>query len=481
MILYNTLTGTKQPLTTQHKGKVSLYTCGLTVYSQPHIGNWLGYIYWDVLVRTLEHDGLMVERTQNITDVGHLVSDDDSGEDKMEKGARASGMTAWQVAEKYIGIADTEAHDVLQLKRPTHLIRATDCIPEQISFVSILEEKGFTYIIEHEGVYFDTSKLSDYGKLARLDVQGLQAGARVEVGGKRNKTDFALWKFTPSGVNRDMEWDSPWGRGFPGWHLECSAIARQSLGDTLDIHTGGIDHIPVHHTNEIAQSESLTGEPLATQWLHNNHLKINGTKISKSLGNLVTLSDITSRGFDIEAFKLVAYSKHYRTEGNFDWMIMLASQQRLNRWKNTAALRHQLVGTAPKTDNSFFDTFTDSLIAALNDDLDTPAALRSIDEAMRYIETNGLTSSEVEAFSTFITLIHTLLGIDLLSLSPDITHAQQQVLLERAEARNSKDFAQSDLLRQKLETDGITVRDTANRQIWEYATGAYSIDEPKTS
>ena len=206
--------------------------------------------------------------------------------------------------------------------------RATEYIPQQISFVEELERKGYTYRVA-DGVYFDTSKLSNYGALARLDIEGLQFGARVADTGKKNPTDFAVWKFSDPAEKRDMEWDSPWGKGFPGWHLECSVMAREILGDQIDIHTGGIDHIPVHHTNEIAQTEAVTGKTFSTYWVHNNHLKVDGEKMAKSLGNIYTLKDITDRGFSLEAFKLTILSKHYRTEGNFTWDILEASNNRL--------------------------------------------------------------------------------------------------------------------------------------------------------
>ncbi|MDQ5912858.1 MAG: cysteinyl-tRNA synthetase, partial [Patescibacteria group bacterium] len=318
MKLYNTLTRKTEEFKTLEDKKVKLYTCGLTVYSQPHIGNWVAYIYWDILVRTLKASGYEVERVQNITDVGHLTSDEDAGEDKMLKGALKEGLTAWEVAEKYIKVADREAFELLGLLHPEHMPRATEYIPQQIDFVKTLEEKGFTYVIE-DGVYFDTSKLENYGELARLDIEGLQFGARVEDTGKKNPTDFAVWKFSKPGEKRDMEWDSPWGMGFPGWHLECSVMAREILGDTIDIHTGGIDHIPVHHTNEIAQTEAVTGKKFSNFWIHANHIKVDGTKMSKSLGNIHTLQDILDKGFGLQAFKLVVLSKHYRTEGNFTW------------------------------------------------------------------------------------------------------------------------------------------------------------------
>ncbi|HSH55871.1 MAG TPA: cysteine--tRNA ligase, partial [Candidatus Limnocylindrales bacterium] len=336
MKLYNTLTRSIDSLQPLSGNTIKLYTCGLTVYSQPHIGNWTGYIYWDVLVRSLRAEGYCVERTQNITDVGHLVSDDDEGNDKMEVGAKREGMTAWDIANKYIAIADHEAYDLLGFVHPEHIVRATECIDEQIVFAKELEAKGYTYIIPDEGVYFDTSKLSEYGRLARLDIEGLQAGARVAVEGKRNHTDFAIWKFSPEGKQRDMEWDSPWGKGFPGWHLECSVIARKTLGDQIDIHTGGIDHIPVHHTNEIAQTEALTGKPFASFWMHNNHLKVDGGKMSKSLGTIYTLQDILDKGYGLDAFKLFVLGKQYRTEGNFTWEHLTAAQQRLNHWYQIA-------------------------------------------------------------------------------------------------------------------------------------------------
>ena len=349
--LYNTLTRRKDELKPLDGETVKFYTCGLTVYSQPHIGNWVGYIYWDVLVRLLRWQDIPVVRTQNITDVGHLTSDDDNGEDKMEKGARREGKTAWDVAERYISIANHEAYDVLKLIKPDYLVRATDYIQQQIDFAKGLDEKGFLYKIDGDGMYFDTSLLKDYGKLARLDVAGLEAGARVSVEGKRNITDFAVWKFSPKDAKRDMEWDSPWGVGFPGWHLECSTIARETLGDSIDIHAGGIDHIPVHHTNEIAQSESLTGKQFSQIWLHNNHIKVDGRKMSKSLGNVITLEDIISRGFSPMAFKLAILSKHYQTEGNFTWEILEAAQARLNHWRDYAVLRHQTHDTLEDDDD----------------------------------------------------------------------------------------------------------------------------------
>ncbi len=470
MKLHNTLTGKVDELQTLTPGIVKLYTCGLTVYSQPHIGNWLGYIYWDVLVRTLQAEGYIVERTQNITDVGHLTSDDDSGEDKMEKGAKAEGLTAWDVAKKYTDVSEHEGYEFLRLIRPTHLEPATHFVDQQISFAKSLEQKGLTYFIEGEGLYFDTSKLADYGKLARLDVAGLQAGKRVAVNGKRLVTDFAIWKLSPTGSTRDMEWDSPWGVGFPGWHLECSVIARETLGDQIDIHTGGIDHIPVHHTNEIAQTEGLTGKEFASIWLHNNHIKINGTKISKSLGNIVTLQDIVDKGISLDAFKLLAYSKHYRTEGNFDWEILDASNNRLKNWLRVAALRHQTHDTitADEDKDGSLLAAPSAIRQALSNDLGTPEALSIIDRAFTAIEAMPVKNIHQQQLTDLLMSISELLGIDLLSQTPDIPDAVKQQLLERNQAREHKDWQTSDVIRDSLATEGIRLNDTNEGTTWSY-------------
>lgn len=460
MLLHNTLTRNVEEFTPETKGKVRMYTCGITVYSQPHIGNWLAYVYSDVLVRTLMASGFDVERTQNITDVGHLVSDDDGGEDKLEKGARAEGLTAWQVAEKYIAICDKESK-MLGLLQPTHVVRATDLIDQQIQFVKDLEAKGFTYVID-DGVYFDTSKLDDYGKLARLDIEGLEAGARVDVTGKRNKTDFALWKLSPAGEKRDMEWESPWGTGFPGWHLECSVIARETLGDQIDLHTGGIDHIPVHHTNEIAQTESLTEKkPFSRTWFHNNHIKVNGTKISKSLGNIYTLQDILDKGFSLDAFKLMVLSSHYRTEGNFTWEILEAAQNRLDHWRSSVDLLWQAEEQADADVHG--DKYRAGILDALQNDLDTPEALALIDRAFDDLTRQHLCKPCIQSVAE---TIEQLLGIDLMKGKSDITDEQKQRIHERESARMTKDWSKSDDIRDELRKQGIELNDTPTGPIW---------------
>lgn len=461
MKLYNTLSRQIEDFTPINADNVKMYTCGLTVYSQPQIGNWVAYIYSDVLVRTLIASGFSITRTQNITDVGHLVSDADSGEDKMEKGARNEGITAWDVAEKYIEIANKEAR-LLDLLPATNLIRATDLVDEQIEFVKQLEAKGFTYIID-DGVYFDTSKLDDYGKLARLDIKGLQAGARVDVGSKKLPTDFAVWKLSPKGQKRDMEWDSPWGKGFPGWHLECSVIARQSLGDQIDIHTGGIDHIPVHHTNEIAQTEAVTDKkPFSKYWFHNNHMKVNGTKLAKSLGNSYTLNDITHKGFDLDAFKLLVLSSHYQTEGNFSWEILEAAQNRLQGLEKMADLKWQTIESSQSYD---FKTAGHELLAAMQNNLDTPQALFLINETSNELEKHLVGANDLSNFQAYLEKVDSLLGLHL-AKRQDISSGQKKLLEQRSVARDSKNWPESDRLRDELNKQNIYVRDTEHGQIW---------------
>lgn len=477
MKLHNTLTGsvdTLQPLTA---GRIKLYTCGLTVYSQPHIGNWLGYIYWDVLIRTLGAEGYAVERTQNITDVGHLTSDDDNGEDKMEKGAQAEGVTAWDIAKKYSEIAEHEGYELLGLLRPDHLVAATSLIEKQIEFTQKLDESGFLYEIPGDGMYFDTSKLDDYGKLARLDIAGLKGGVRVAVDGKKHITDFAVWKFSPTESKRDMEWESPWGIGFPGWHLECSVIARETLGDQIDIHTGGIDHIPVHHTNEIAQTEAVTGNQFSQIWMHNNHIKVDGKKISKSLGNIYTLQDIIDRAYALDAFKLMTLGKHYRTEGNFSWDILEAAHNRLQRWRNMAALRWQIHDTLQDDDAKDTDHDANGPLLAgthaaaerLSDDLDTPGALSAIEQAFDVLEQVPLSSIQHSALTQLLEWIDETLGLRLIETTPDIPDEAKKLILERQRAREQKDWEASDTIRDELKaTFSIDVLDRPSGPVWQY-------------
>ena len=301
--LYNTMSRTIEPVVPYRDSKLGLYACGFTVYDYTHLGHLRKYSMDDVLVRALRRFGFQVQFVQNVTDVGHLASDEDTGEDKLEKGAKKYGKSVWDIAREFEDYF-FYSMDLMGNLRPDVSCRATEHIEAQLAMVLELEKKGFTYVIADDGVYFDTSKLPDYGKLARLDLDKLKEGARLEkVVGKRNPTDFALWKFERPGENRAMVWESPWyPRSFPGWHIECSAMAMQYLGEQFEIHTGGIDHIPVHHTNEIAQAEAVSGkQPFVKHWVHHNFVRIEGEKMSKSLGNFSTIDDVLQKGMNPRA------------------------------------------------------------------------------------------------------------------------------------------------------------------------------------
>jgi cysteinyl-tRNA synthetase len=474
---HNTLTKQVDPFSPQVERKVSLYTCGPTVYDYPHVGNWAANIYWDTLVRVLQANSLDVERVMNITDVGHLTSDADEGEDKLEKGARREGKTAWEVAAFYTDDF-MKGIERLGLILPTHITKATDYIPQQLELVRTLKEKGFTYQID-DGIYFDTAKFPTYADFAGLDLDAQKAGARVEYNPeKRNHSDFALWKFTPAGEKRDMEWETPADlteegevrMGFPGWHLECSAMAMSLLGNTLDIHTGGIDHIPVHHTNEIAQSEAASGEKFSQFWIHNNHLKVNGTKISKSLENGYTLDDIEKKGYSPLDFRLFVLQGHYRNEGNFTFENLDAAKNRLLNWRNTAALRHQIHDTLDDGDERSVALYATSqaIVEALSNDLDTPEAFRIIDEAFDRINGTSTGNIHQHALVSLIETIDETLGLQLLKTTPDISDDLKRTILERERARESKDYKKADQLRDRIEKEGVTVRDTSSGPIWEY-------------
>lgn len=476
--LHNTLSKKTETFTPQSDSTVKLYTCGPTVYDYLHVGNWSAYIYWDTLVRTLIANNYSVERVMNITDVGHLVSDADDGEDKLEKGARREGKTAWDVATFY-GDDFLAGMKRLNLIAPEHITKATEYIAEQLNLVRTLKQKGFTYQID-DGIYFDTAKFPTYADFAGLDLAAQQAGARVTYNEeKRQPSDFALWKFTPSGETRDMQWPTPADLtdeglerpGFPGWHLECSAMAMSILGSTLDIHTGGIDHIPVHHTNEIAQSEAASGVKFSNYWLHNNHLKVDGTKISKSLENGYTLDDLEERGYSPLDYRLFVLQSHYRSEGNFTFENLTGAKNRRRNWRNIAALRHQTHDTL--TDDSQKEislrAAPQALLEALNDDLNTPRALTIIDQAFAQLDSVSLTTIHRSGLSQLLEQIDQLLGLELTASTPDITDEQKQLVLQRQRARDNKDWATSDTIRDELAKSGIAVRDTAHGPVWEYS------------
>lgn len=461
--LYNTLARQVEPFEPINNDLATIYTCGPTVYDFPHVGNWYAFLRWDLIIRVLQASGYKTRWVMNITDVGHLTSDGDEGEDKLEKGARREHKTAWEVAKEYSDYFE-EGLKRLNFLQPNILPKATDNIPEQIEFIKKLENKGLTYKID-DGVYFDTSKLPDYGKLARLNIKDLKEGARVESNPqKKNPTDFALWKFSPKDKQRDMEWESPWGKGFPGWHLECSALIEKYLGETIDIHCGGIDHIPVHHTNEIAQSEAVHHKPLANYWVHTNHIQVDGKKISKSLGNIITLEDIEKRSFSLEALRLLVFESHYRSEAQLSWETLAAAQNRLNDFRSMADLKWQPT-SIETVEPRYFDEIYDRILAQLQNDLNSPNALSIVSELSNSLKETTISKSNIEDLEILLGKIDSLFGFKL-SEEKDIQEDQKQLIKDREQARAIKDWAKSDKIRDKLKAQGIELRDTQYGPIW---------------
>src|SRR4030042_3902142 len=329
--LSNTLTHKKEKFIPIEKGKVGIYSCGPTVYWNQHIGHMYAYVCWDILVRFLKFLGYKVIWVMNITDVGHMVSDQDLGEDKMEKGAKREGLSVWQIADKYI-VQFLDRMEAINIQKPDVLCRATEHIPDQIELIKKIEKNGFAYRTK-TGLVFDTSKFANYAKFARLNLKKQFAGSRVEVDPEKKRPwDFLLW--VTNQPNHIMIWDSPWGRGFPGWHIECTAMSTKYLGEKFDIHTGGKEHIPVHHTNEIAQGFGAFGHQTANFWLHNEWLTLKGEKMSKSLGNMITVADIKEKGIDPLALRYLILNSNYRKGMDFTWEALSGAQTALNNLRD---------------------------------------------------------------------------------------------------------------------------------------------------
>ena len=428
-------------------GPVGLYTCGPTVYDFQHIGNFRTFLFEDILKRVLRWNGYAVRHVMNVTDVGHLTSDADTGEDKMEKGARRTGKTAWEIAQLY---TDDFVENLarLNIEGATVLCRATDHIREQVEFIADLERNGYTYTTS-DGVYFDTGRQPDYGHLARLDVHGLDSGRRVDVGEKRRPTDFALWKFSPPGERRQMEWDSPWGRGFPGWHIECSAMAQKYLGDWFDIHCGGEDHIPVHHTNEIAQTQARVGTRLANFWLHGYFLLLDNAKMAKSAGEFLRVESLLERGYDPLVYRYLCLTAHYRTQMSFSWDAMDAAATALDRMRNGVyALRAEPPAAA---DAASIDRFTDEV----NDDLNVPRALAVAWDVLRGDLPGAVKRATLVRFDD-------VLGLGLAAWVPReaVVPPEVHALADaRAAARRAKRWAEADRLRADLAAAGWDMED----------------------
>ena len=462
---YNTLRRRKEKFEPLKAGEAGIYTCGPTVYHYAHIGNMRTYIFEDVLVRSLKLFGYSVKHVMNITDVGHLTSDADTGEDKMEVGARREGKSAWDIAKFYTE-AFLKDYKALNCRMPDVLCPATEYIKEMIALVKALEEKGFTYRTG-DGIYFDTAKLPDYGKLAgKSHIEGIREGARVEANAeKRNPTDFSLWKFSMPEEKRQMEWESPWGKGFPGWHIECSAMAMKHLGETIDIHCGGEDAVAVHHTNEIAQSEAATGKPFSKYWMHGRFLIMGDLgKMSKSSGSFLTVQTLVEKGYAPLAYRYFCFTAHYRKQLEFTWESMEASSKALGTLRETAAkLAEELAlkKATPKLDKGadYYRKFTD----ALANDLNMPQALAALWDTLR---SPDISPAEKLGFAL---AADEVFGLDLdkapaeEALSPELASLIEQ----RRQARKDKDFKRSDELRKELLEKGVLVEDTPKGVHWK--------------
>jgi cysteinyl-tRNA synthetase len=460
--LYNTLTREVSEFTAASPPHVSMYTCGPTVYADQHIGNMRAYVFADTLKRVLRWKGFKVRHVINITDVGHLTSDADEGEDKLELAARRQHKNAWAIAERYTSEFKKDL-DRLRVIEPDVWPKATEHIPQMIRFAEELEERGWAYRLP-SGLYFDTSKDSGYGKLARLDLSRQLAGARVDVAeGKRHPADFAVWRTSAPGENRQMEWDSPWGRGAPGWHLECSVMSIEYLGPHFDIHTGGVDHIPVHHTNEIAQSEAYLADssPWIRWWLHGEFINLSGAKISKSAGGGVLVSDLIDRGYHPLVYRFLLLQAHYRSQTEFSWAAMDSAQAGLRRLLDRyAAARSDPAGQLSATAAGYLEAFD----RAVSDDLNTPRALASViaasrDDRLSDADLTALTSQFDQVLAIGLTDL-TPADLDLKPTSAAITEREVSALVARRNtARAARDFATSDRIRAELAAVGVTVED----------------------
>lgn len=455
--VWNTLTREKEefiPIDKEHK-IVKMYSCGPTVYNYAHIGNMRAYVFMDTIRKILKYNGYKLNHVMNITDVGHLTSDADEGEDKMEKSARERNMSVYEIAKLY---TDAFFKDIekLNIEIPEHVVKATEHIKEMEEYVIEIMNNGFAYETS-KGVYFDTSKLKSYGELSRIDLTKQMAGARIEVDPeKKNPLDFAIWIKAPK--EHIMQWDSKFGKCYPGWHIECSAMSRKYLGDVFDIHTGGVDHIPVHHENEIAQSKGATGKCPANYWMHVEFLLIDNGKMSKSLGNVYLISDIEKRGIEALAYRYLCFTSHYRNKLNFTWEGIKASQTSLNRLRKLAQSHKD---SPVAVDETIIKEYEEKFLDAINDDLNMPLALSVVWEVAKNESKSNQYYKLLKKFDQVLSLdLDKEVQEDSLKLPEEVLN----LLEERKVARENKDFMLSDKIRDKLKEMGYEVKDTKDGQ-----------------
>ena len=445
--LSNTLTKKKEAFKAIHKNKVGFYSCGPTVYGYPHIGNMRTYIMNDLLKRTLKFNGYRVKHIMNITDVGHLTSDADTGEDKMEQTKTRENKSAWDIAKFYTKVFKIHSHK-LNILPPTKYVAATKCIKEQIKLVKQLDSKGYIYKTK-DGMYFDTSKLKDYGKLTGQNLKELKAGARITMTkDKKNPTDFAVWKFSPTDKQRDMEWQSPWGKGFPGWHLECSVISTKHLGQPFDIHSGGVDHIPIHHTNEIAQSEAAYDKKMANYWIHFEHLILRKGKMSKSEGTTITVDALEKKHINPLVFRYLTLQTHYAKRLEFSWEALSASEIAFTKLNNR-------IGNI-KGKGKINTTYKNRFIEAINNDLNIPKGLAIVWDLLKDDKVNDKDKK------TTILKMDNVLGLNLKSAK--LIKVPNEIIKladKRWQAKQAKRWDEADKLRKLIKDKGYIIKDTA--------------------
>lgn len=450
---YNTLTRKKEDFVPVKPHQAGIYSCGPTVYKYAHIGNLRAYVFMDELRRVLEYNGYKVKSVMNITDVGHLVSDADDGEDKMSKSAHETGKTPLEIASFYTDQFMKDI-DALNIKRPTVCPKATDNIPEMIAVVQSLLDKGYAYETE-DGIYFSVEKFPDYGKLSGINLADQRHGARVEVNSfKRHPVDFALWK--KAAPNHLQQWDSPWGKGFPGWHIECTAMSKKYLSEVFDIHTGGVDHIPIHHENEIAQAECWLGHPAVHYWMHSEFMLIDGGKMSKSLGNTYTISDLVAKGYPPVVFRYFCLNVQYRQKINFTWEAMDAAKAAYNK------LCAQLVShknSPARTEKSILDDFHNKFEEAINDDLNIPLAIGVLWTMLKLPKSCDVYKLALDFDRVFALDFDKVKEEKKEIVIPDNV---RQLAETRLQARKAKNWAESDRLREELSALGYSVKDTAD-------------------
>jgi len=448
--LYNTLTRKKEVFVPIKKGEVSIYSCGPTVYSYQHIGNLRTSVNNDMLKRLFLYNGYKVKHIINVTDVGHLTSDADTGEDKIERAAIQQEKKAKEISNFYFSIfkEDLKKMNVIP---PSLWPKATEHIKEMISLIKILEKKGYTYKTS-DGIYFDTSKSKEYGKLTRLKKEGLKAGKRISIGEKKSKTDFALWKFSEKAGRRQQEWNSPWGIGFPGWHIECSVMATKYLGKQIDIHTGGQEHIPVHHTNEIAQSEAgFEKKPWVKYWIHFAWLLFHGEKISKSKGGTYLLSDLEKENYDPLALRYLYLTTHYKKPLNFSFDVLNYAQNAYNRLKNILS---ELKKSSNKKNQKNIELAKKQFLEIINDDFNSPKALSYLWDILRDNRLNNSEKYELAIdFDRFFGL-----GLDK-EEKLEIPGEVRQLIKDREEMRKKKNFEEADNIRNRIRKMGYAIED----------------------